>query len=159
MQRWIVVTAIALAVLVLAVAGGAYASWSKRQVMPTRVYVPLPLNPELTEELRDQAADNIRRQIEQPPVLVNVARSSGLATALDLPNDEAAAEFLRERLFVDVGETATTMGVAPALEIGFRCKVREFKDVSAAATDLMKEVWKIVNPEAQPPPQIAPAAY
>jgi hypothetical protein len=157
MQRWIVVTAITVVVLGLAAAGGAYAYWNKRQEMQTRVYVPLPLNPELPEERRDQAAADIRRRIEEPPTLVNVVKVTGLASALGLPNDEAAADFLRERLFVEVGEAESGMGLVPALEIGFHCKVREYDDVGVATTQLMQEVWKMVNP-AQPA-EAMPTAY
>jgi len=146
MQRWKLLAVIALVVVGSAVAAGGYAFWNARQNKPTRVFVPLEINPVLTMEERAEAAGKIQEYLLRPEILTPVARETGIAAGLGLESDEKAAELLGQRLFVEVGEYNSPKGLAPALNIGFTCTKREFDTLGRAATRLMKDVWTFITP-------------
>jgi len=146
MQRWKLLAVIALVVVGSAVAAGGYAFWNARQNKPTRVWVPMEINPVLTMEERHQAADQIQKYLDRPEILTPVAKESGIAGGLGLASDEKAVELLSERLFVEVGEFNSPKGLVPAINIGFDCTKREFDTLGRAATRLMKDVWTFITP-------------
>lgn len=146
MQRWKLFAIIAVVVMGSALAAGGYAFWNARQNKPTRVWVPLEINPSLTLEQRQEAAGQIKNHLMRPEILTPVARDSGVAGALDFDSDELAAAHLRKRLFVEAGEFESPKGVVPSLNIGFDCTRREFKTMGRATTRMMKDVWAFIVP-------------
>ncbi len=159
MQRWIVPAVIAVVVLGIAGAGVVYAIWNHKQNLPTRSYIPLPLNPELSEEQREQIAAEVKKRVSEQPVLVSIARDSGLTQALEFPSDEAAADFLGERLIVEAGEVDTPTGPVATLNAGFRCKVKEFEAVGKSAARLNEEIREMFGLDKTAEPVPAATAY
>lgn len=149
MQRWIVA---AVVLILLTVGGGAFAYRHYKQNKPTRVYVPVPLNPELPSEKREEVAAELKARLSEPGLLIQAVKDTGLAGKLKLASDEAAGRFVGERLFVETGEADTPMGLkVPALHIGMTCKVKEYTPMGEVALRLMDDVWKILG--VNPPPK------
>jgi hypothetical protein len=148
MQRWIV---LGLVAVLLATGGGVFALRVYKQNRPQPIWVPLPVNPELTVEKRGELAAEIKKNLLKPDVLIQVSKDLNLARVMEMPTDEAAANEISQRLFVDVGEAAApTGGTVPSINIGIRGKRKDTELSGKIAMRLMQDVWKILG--IKPPP-------
>lgn len=143
MQRWIVLGVVAV---LMAVAGGGFALRVYKQNRSQPIWVPLPINPELPVEKRGELAAQIKKSLLKPDVLIQVSKDLSLAQVMGLPNDEAGANEIAQRLFVDVGESAApTGGTVPTINIGINGKRKETEVSGKIAMRLMQDVWKILG--------------
>ena len=149
MQRWIVFGVVAVLVVL---GGGGFAYRTYKQNRPQPIWVPLPLNPELPAEKRTEIAAELKKSLTKPAVLIQVSKDLSLPKVLGVATDEAAANEVAQRMFVEVGEAdAPTGGKVPSINIGIKGK-RKDQDVSGKiAMRLMQDVWKTLG--IKPPPQ------
>ncbi len=144
-----VVSAVIAVVLVIG-SGAGYVGYKLNQ--PDRQWVPLLLNPELPEEKREQAAEELKDQLLTPERLKAVVRDVDLVKALRAASEDAAVRELERRIFVTVGEAESPGGVVPALHIGVSGKRSERDMLGKTATRLVEDVKEIIEVAAQPPP-------
>ena len=130
-------------------AGGVFGLYRYKQTRPHPVWVPLPINPELSTEKRDEIIKDLKAKLGEREALVNVSKDVGLVEKWHLASDEAGAGELEKRLFVKTGEMDTPMGKVPAIHVGVRGNRKESKVSGEIAMRLMKDVWKILG---IPPP-------
>lgn len=149
MQRWI---AMATLVLLLLGLGGGMLIWNHRRNRPDKVWVPLPFNPEAPEDARRSVVKQLDTELRKPSVLLGVAKDVQLATRLELPTEEAAADELAKRLFVETGTADTAMGKVPSINIGVSGKSREHALLGQIAERLMKDVKRIIGMKSEPSP-------
>lgn len=149
MQRWIAMAALVLFLLGL---GGGMLLWSHRRNRPDKVWVPLPLNPQAPEDARRSIVKQLDSELRKPSVLLGVARDIQLASRLELPTEESAADELAKRLFVELGTADTAMGKVPSINIGVSGKSREHALLGQTAERLMKDVKRIVGIKPEPSP-------
>lgn len=138
----------ALAVVLVA-GGGVFALWQYKQSRPHPVWVPLPLNVELPDERRERVAKEFYETLGQREFLVGISKELQLPAKLDVADDEAAADVVQERYFVEIGETETAMGKVPTVNIGVRGTNRDKKVTGEIAQRLGDE---IVRKSGAPPP-------
>ncbi len=143
MQRWIVFGVVAM---LLVLGGGGFAYRTYKQNRPQPIWVPLPINPELPAEKRKEVAAELKKSLMKPEVLLQVSKDLGLPKILGLPTDEAAANEVAQRMFVDVGEAAApTGGMVPSINIGIKGKRKDTEVSGKIAMRLMQDVWKILG--------------
>ncbi len=88
--------------------------------------MPLPINPELPAEKRKEIATELKKSLMKPEVLLQVSKDLGLPKVLGLPTDEAAANEVAQRMFVEVGEAdSPTGGKVPSINIGIKGKRKD----------------------------------
>lgn len=142
MQRWIVAGA---GVLILLMGGLLFAYQSYKQNRPSPMWVPLPINPELTVSKREEVAKELKTKLADQEILLRVCKDLSLKQKWNLGSDEAAAGELGRRLFVRPGDAVTEMGNVPAIHIGINGKAKESQLSGAIAMRLMDDVWKILG--------------
>jgi hypothetical protein len=142
MQRWI---AVAVVVMVLGLGGAGYACWTYKQNRPAPLWVPLPVNPERTDEELTSVARDLKAKLDRPEVLIQVSKDLDLTHKWNLSSNEAAASEISKRLFVSVGEADTPTGKVPSINIGVDGKVNEMKVSGEIAMRLMKETYKLLG--------------
>lgn len=136
--------------MILIAGGGAYGLRISKQNRDHPVWVPLPINPNSTGEQRSESAKDMKAKLATPENLAAICKDLKLAEKWRMASDEEAAQALKRRLFVRVGETSSGITVVPSLNIGVAGK-RKDKDVSGEiAMRLMEDVWKLLG---VPPPQ------
>ena len=144
MQRWIVAGVVAMVLL----CGGGYAAIKiYKQNRPAPVWVPLPINPELPVEKRDEIIAKLKAHLGEKKLLEQVSKDVGLVAKWGLRTDEEGAVEIASRLFVREGEADTPQGKVPAIHIGIKGKRKESKVTGEIAMRLMEEVWKILGIE------------
>ncbi len=144
MQRWIVAGVVA----VLLLGGGGMAAYYKFVYNPNRpapFWVPMPINPELPAEKRDEIIKHLKTGLGQPERLAKVSKDVGLVTKWGLPSDEACAAELGKRLFVKEGDMDMPMGKVPAIHVGLTGKRKESKVSEEIVMRLMDDVWKVLG--------------
>ncbi len=140
--------------MLLVLGGGAFALRVYKQNRPQPIWVPLPINAELPAEKRNEIAAELKKSLMKPEVLIQVSKDLGLAKSFGLPTDEAAANEVAQRMFVEVGEAdAPTGGKVPSINIGIKGKRKDTEVSGKIAMRLMQDVWKILG--IKPPPQKA----
>jgi hypothetical protein len=143
MQRWIV---IAVVVALLGAVGGGFGLWTYRQNRPQKVWVPLALNAALPAEKKEQLAKDVKAKLLEGTIIADAVKDVNLASKLNLPSNEAAEAEVRNRLFVELGETPGANGAAvPSLNIGLNCQRKTFNVMGEVATRMMKDVWKMLG--------------
>jgi hypothetical protein len=142
MQRWIAVSVVAVLLLV---GGGAFAYSHHRENREAPIWVPLPINPELSTEKRTQIVKELKEKLSEREILMNVSKDVGLRKKWDLATDDEAAQEVGKRLFVKLGEADTAMGKVPALHIGVTGKQKEQKVLGEIAVRMMDDVSKILG--------------
>lgn len=140
--------------MMLMLGGGAFAIHIYKQNRPHPVWVPLPINPELPGDKRREIAKDLKAKLDHPEVLIQVSKDLDLAKKWKMASDEAVADQLSKRLFVKVGEMASSMGNVPSINVGVSGKNKEKEDSEAISMRLMKDVWKILG--IKPPQQKEP---
>lgn len=131
--------------------GAIYGYSSYKQGRPHKMWVPMAINPEVPEEKRTEIATNLKEKLSTDEVLLQVSKDLGLPAKLEVSSDAEAAEKVRSRLFVDVGETESPRGRVPSINIGIKGKVRDQKVSGEISMRLMEDVWKILG--IKPPPK------
>ena len=119
-----------------------------QQNRDTRIWLPIPTNPELSMTQRKEVAAMLRDQLSDPALLARVSKDSGYATTMGLPSDEAGAKDLLKRLFAEVGTAETTKGRVPSINVGFECKVKEFKKMDKVTKRLMVDIGLVLGAPA-----------
>ncbi len=137
--------------MMLVVGGGGYAWWNHKQNRPAPVWVPLPINPERTDDERATAARELKGKLDSPGILIQISKDLDLTHKWNLPSDEAAASEISKRLFVRIGEADTPMGKVPSINVGVDGKVKEMKVNGEIATRLMKETMKLFGIKSPQP--------
>ena len=146
MQRRIVIwIAVAIALMFLTGGGALFAYHQYKQNRPAPVWVPLPINPELPDAKRDEIIEKLRKELSEPAVLTRISKDLGLPRAWNLPSDDAAAEEIRQRMFIRAGEADTPMGKVPAIHFGMSGKNKERELNGRIAVRMMDDVWKILD--------------
>jgi hypothetical protein len=151
MQRWITAGVLAM---VLLVGGGAGALYVYKQSRPYPVWVPMPINPELSVGKRDEIVKELRARLSEQAALIKVSQAVGLAGKWQLASDEEAARRLGERLFVKLGDADSAIGKVPAIHVGVTGTKKERKISEEVAMQLMDDVCKILG--IKPPVKKAP---
>jgi hypothetical protein len=139
MQRLIILAAIVLGLLV---GGAGLVYMNIRKNRPHPVWVPLPLNPEITEAKQKDLAERLREVLDDPEVLRAVSRELKLGQEWELANVELCVKELRRRMFVRAGDMRGPMGNVPAIHVGVDGMVREKELTGKIAMRLMQDVWK-----------------
>lgn len=147
MQRWILTGVVAV---ILVLGGGAFGYWTIKQNRPAPIWVPLSMKADFPYDKRKEIAKELKTKLEKKEILLKVSKDLGLAAAWKLPSDEAAADELGKRLFVDLGDMDTPDGKVPSMNIGVRGKLKEKELSGKIAVRLMKDVWTILGLEAPP---------
>lgn len=141
----------AVVAMILVIGGGVFAYSTYKQNRPYPVWVPLPLNPELTGEKRQEIVKELKVKLAENEILVQVSKDLGLTGKLKLPSDEDAAREIAKRLFVKLGETSSPMGgTVPSINIGVTGKTKEKAVSEEIAMRLMEDVWKILGIKPTP---------
>ena len=149
MQRWI---ALGVLSVFLLVGGGGFAYWTYKQNRPNPVWVPLLINRELTDDKRQEMAIDLKEKLSKSEILNKVSSDLGLARKWNLPSDESAAQEIKKRLFVKIGEADSPEGKLPSINIGVEGSRRETAISGEIALRLMKDVWQLLGikpPEEQ----------
>ena len=149
MQRWI---ALGVLSVILMVGGGGFAYWTYKQNRPNPVWVPLLINRELTDDKRQEIAIDLKEKLSKSEILNKVSSDLGLARKWNLPSDESAAQEIKKRLFVKIGEADSPEGKVPSINIGVEGSRREAAISGEIALRLMKDVWQLLGikpPEEQ----------
>lgn len=145
MQRWIVAGVVAVLLIGGMGVGGLFAYRAYKQNLPAPIWVPMPINPELPTDKRDDIIAKLKTELGKPERLAKVSKDLGLVTKWGLPSDEACAAELGRRMFVKAGEMDTPMGKTPAIHIGLNGKNKEREVSGEIAMRLMEDVWKILG--------------
>ncbi|MES2439121.1 MAG: hypothetical protein V4584_08635 [Verrucomicrobiota bacterium] len=150
MQRWIVVGVVAV---MLAIGGGGFAYWTYKQNRPAPIWVPLPINSEVSDEKRAEIAKELKEKLQKPEILIPLSKELDLAKRWNLASPEEAAAEIRKRLFVDLGTADSPMGRVPSINIGVRGPRKETDISGKIALRLMQDVWKMlgIKPPAEKP--------
>ncbi len=145
MQRWIVAGVVAVLLFCGMGVGGLFAYRAYKQNRPQPIWVPMPINPELPTEKRDEIIEKLKTGLSKPGLLVKVSKDVGLVTKWELPSDEACAAEIGKRMFVREGEMDTPMGKVPAIHVGLAGKRKESEVSKEIVMRLMDDVWKVLG--------------
>ena len=145
MQRWIVIGAVIVGLMIAMAGGGYYALKSYKQSRPAPVWVPLPINPELSSEKTREIVDDLKSRLSEPELLQRVSKDLSLTQEWAMPTDEACAAEIGRRLFVRSGEADTPMGKVPAIHVGVHGKRKERELSGKIAMRLMDDVWPMLG--------------
>lgn len=149
MQRWIVLGVVAM---MLMLGGGVFAYSTYKQNRPHPMWVPLPLNPALPGEKRQEIVKELTAKLKDEALLIQVSKDLELPRKWKLGSDEQAASELGKRLFVRLGDVATPMGgTGPSLNVGVTGKNKDAGISGEIAMRLMKDVWRILDIKPPPP--------
>ncbi len=129
---------------------GVFGYWTYRQNQPAPMWVEIPINPDRTNEEKEEIAKDLLTRLRDKELLTKVCKDMDLVGKWKMTSDSAAAAELSNRLFVKTGETAAPIGRVPALQIGVIGKKKERNLSGQIAMRLMDDVWKILG--IKPPP-------
>jgi hypothetical protein len=142
MQRWIAAGVVTLILLM----SGAGAGWYYyKQSRPYPVWVPLKINPTLSNEKREEIIKTLKTKLAEREILLKVSQDVGLKGKWHLASDEEGARQIGERLFVELGEADSPMGKVPSINIGVKGTKRELGVSGEISMRLMHDVWKILG--------------
>jgi hypothetical protein len=146
MQRWIVpAVLIALLATGLLAGGGYFALKVHKQNRPAPVWVPVPINPELSSEQTREIVAIIKSRLMEDELLERVSRDLGLTEKWSMASDGQCADEIARRLFVRSGDMDTPMGKVPAIHVGLNGKRKEFDQCGEIAMRLMDDVWPVLG--------------
>ena len=105
----------------------------------------MPINPALTSERRDATVILLKQRLGEHALLARVSKDVGLTKKLRYATDDEAATDLGKRLFVELGQADTSKGKVPSINIGMKCKVKEFKTMGEVTNRLGKDIFTILG--------------
>ena len=149
--------------LVLLTGGGLYGYREVLRNKPAPIWVPLALRVDISMEDQGKLAKEIEGRLRNDELLRQVVVDAGLQSKFGSPTEDAAVKELKGRLFVKVGTADTPQGTVPSINVGVNGTGRERDASGAAATRLIKDVWKMlgIDPDTgkqlERPPGGAPA--
>jgi hypothetical protein len=98
----------------------------------------------------------MRERLLTDEILTGLARDCDVQGKWALTSEEAAVEELRRRVFIEEGETLFKGIPAATLNIGFKGKVAESRDLDLLAERLMEDVKRFISAPAPEPAPEAP---
>ena len=123
--------------MVILLGGGAFSYHTYKINLPVHpVLLQFPVPVESTSKERSDKIDWLKRVLLEPSLLTKVSKNAGLAKKLQLATDDAAANDLGKRLFVEIGEADTPQGRVPVMKIGLHCKVKEYNTMINVSSPL-----------------------
>ena len=140
MQRWIVM---AVVVLGLLLGGGGFAYWNYKQNLPHPVWVPLPLNPEVSNAKRDEIVKELKAKLGTTESLSRISKDLNLTKRWQMASDEEVAGELGRRFFVETSEVDSPTGKVPSINVGVHGPRRDKGVSEEIAMHLMKDVRKL----------------
>ena len=148
MQRWIVLGALLLSLL----GGGLmFVYWKHHQSRPDRQWVPIPFTPDSTEAQREKNVEDLRKALLTDAVLTGIVRDCGIEWKWKLASEQAAVEELKQRVFIERGESVFKGIPTATLNIGFKGTVAEQPELKALAERMIADVQRLVAPPAPAP--------
>lgn len=145
MQRWMLYAVLAVVGFVF-LAGGAYFARKEYSASkPAPIWVPLALRADISMEEQGKLAAEIEERLRSGDFLRQAVVDSDLQAKFSMPTEDATVQELKNRLFVKVGTASTPAGTVPSINIGFKGTGREKDATGAAATRIMKDVWKMIG--------------
>ena len=127
--------------MVLVAGGGAFAYRTYRLSRPIHaVLLQFPIPTETSPDERKSAAKAVRQKLRDPALLIRVSKDAGLKKKLRFATDEAAANDLDKRLFVELGEADTAQGRMYAINIGLNCTVGEYNTMVDVSQHLNQDL-------------------
>jgi len=153
MQRWMLWAVLAVVGLGLLAGGGLYCYREYLRGKPAPIWVPLALRADLSMEDQNKLAVEIEKKLRTDEILRQIVIDADLQKGFNLPTQDAAVKELEKRMFVRVGTADTPNGTVPSINIGLNGKGREKEVIGAAATRMIKDVWKMIgiDPETGKP--------
>ena len=142
MQRWILAGIVAL---VLAIGGGGLGLRFYKQNRPDKVWVPLPINGDLSLEKRRAMTKELEQTLRQSIKFAELSKDVGLSQKWQLASDEEGGREIEKRLFVKLGDADTPTGRVPAIHIGVNGKVKEHAVLGALSVRLVDEVRRVLK--------------
>ncbi len=153
MQRWMLWAVLAVVGLGLLIGGGLYGYREYLRGKPAPIWVPLALRADLSMEDQKKLAEQIDAKLRTDEILRQIVIDADLQRGFNQPTQDAAVKELGKRMFVKVGTADTPNGTVPSINIGLNGKGREKEVIGAAATRMIKDVWKMIgiDPETGKP--------
>lgn len=150
MQRWI---GFGLVSMILVLGGGSFfALRIYKENRPHRMWVPMPLNPDVPREEHEKIAGKIKDELMKQDNLLKVSKDLNLPKKWNLQSHEQALLELNRVIFVRVDEADTAMGTrVPAIHVGVKGKRKNQKISGEIAMHLMGDVRKFLG--INPPPK------
>jgi len=148
MQRWIIAGVV---LLVLTFGAGFVGIKIYKQNRPHPVWVPLPVNPELSGDKKLQFSKELKQKLGEHQHLLTLSKDLKLAEKWKLASDEEAANLVAARLFVKVGEADTPNGTKiPSIIIGVNGKAKDKEISNEIALRLFSDVRKMLGIDQDP---------
>jgi len=141
MQRWMMIAGMVFMLGCVGLMGGYTWLKNERANRPDRIWVPIPLNAELSHEQHLEFAEKLREQLATDEILGKISEEMNLRARGGFATEEAAVTDLRMRLICEVGEH----NYAPSLNVGFRGKSRENTMLRELTERLMQDFQAIVS--------------
>lgn len=138
MQRWIIPAVLALVLVFSAAIFGYYHLKMQR---PAPVWVPLPFQPNISEERQQQLVDKLKADLMNKEVLEKVAHDTDAAKYLDVPSDAKAAEVLLSRMFIKIGGCVGPDGETQGVHIGLNGVRKDAAFTQKVVERIGKDVW------------------
>ena len=133
----------AVVVLGLLLGGGGFAYWNYKQNLPHPVWVPLPLNPEVTDAKRDEIVKELKAKLGTTESLSRISKDLNLTKRWQMASDEEVAGELGRRFFVETSEVDSPTGKVPSINVGVHGPRRDKGVSEEIAMHLMKDVRKL----------------
>lgn len=111
-----------------------------------KIWVPIPLNTELSHEQHVEFSEKLRGQVVTDERFTAIASDLDLQQRWGLPDEKSCVDELNRRLLFEVGEH----NHSPTLNIGFHGISRENAMLRELTERLMKDVDQVIRPPAPP---------
>jgi hypothetical protein len=121
--------------------------------------VPIPVNPELTTEKRQEVCEELKKALSEEELLLKVVKDLNLTKEWGMASDKEAVAEISKRLFVRPGDADTPMGRVAAIHVGVTGKGRERDLLGQIAARLMKDVFRILGLEQPKPNGLEPPTF
>ena len=148
MQRWIIAGVV---LLVFTFGAGFIGIRIYKQNRPYPVWVPLPVNSELSGEKKLQFSKELKQKLGEHSYLLSLSKDLELAKKWKIASNEEAANLVAARLFVKVGEADTSKGTKiPSINIGVNGKAKDKEISNEIALRLHRDVRKMLGIDQDP---------
>lgn len=131
--------------MLLMFAGAGYGLWEYRQSRPVPMWVPLPINSELSDAKRKEIVTRLKTELAEHGRLVKVSSDLDLAKKWHVSSADAAADDLAKLIFVKLGDMDTPVGRVDAILVGVKGTRRDKELSGEISMRLKDEVWGILG--------------